>query len=551
MRGAERLGRELVDLGGERGLCTGAEQQHGLQRIEAHRGIGRGEGGRDGERGLAVGAIAGGEERDEAADQRLGVGGEHFGGEHRGGDLGAGAEGFGEKRGVEGSGEAGAFLADLEQERVGIVAGELAREVGEVGGVVGGERVEHLGAERAGLAVLQHGELGGDARLEREAAEQRLAEGVDGLDLQPARGLERTGEQGAGAGELGGWDRRGLAEGVEGVLQRGVVEHRPGAEGPEQPVLHLGRGGLGVGEAEDLLRLGAGEQQAGDPVGEHAGLAGAGVGGDPARRRGGRGADLGGGGLVSHHASSVLVAVGPLAEARELVVVAAPGQLLRPQAGGEAVRRVLIVGDQGAEPLPQGGEGVGIGVERQGLALLAELQQLEVQGAAGRQRLEAAGLEDGGLERQLEVEGARLGGAGAGAGLVVVDRVAAGQPVDAVGAGGDGEGVGEAVDRAAALDLAGGRAVPRTRRSASPSRNQRAARARRACQMALTAGQGASPARASATVAVKSASASSGRPLSVAARKASRALWMAMPRVSASGRRPGGSSLRRRSTFWA
>ena len=35
-------------------------------------------------------------------------------------------------------------------------------------------------------------------------------------------------------------------------------------------------------------------------------------------------------------------------------------------------------------------------------------------------------------------------------------RVAAGHPVDAVGAGGDGEGLGEAVDLAAALDLAGG-----------------------------------------------------------------------------------------------
>ena len=92
----------------------------------------------------------------------------------------------------------------------------------------------------------------------------------------------------------GGRAPAGSPRRVEGLAQRGVVEHRPGAEGPEQPVLHLRRRGLGVGEAEDLLRLGAGEQQARHPVGEHPGLAGAGVGGDPARGRGGGGADLGG-----------------------------------------------------------------------------------------------------------------------------------------------------------------------------------------------------------------------------------------------------------------
>ena len=93
-----------------------------------------------------------------------------------------------------------------------------------------------------------------------------------------------------------------------------------------------------------------------------------------------------------------------------MVVVAAPGQLLRAEAGGEAVRRVEVVGDQRDEAGPGRGDGVGVGVERQGLAGAAELQQLEVAGGRGRQAFEAAGGGDGGFEGELEVEGAGFGG---------------------------------------------------------------------------------------------------------------------------------------------
>ena len=77
-----------------------------------------------------------------------------------GGELGAGADGVGEGGGVEGGGEGGAVLADLDEERVGVVGGELAGEAGEAGRVGGGELVEDLLAQRAGLAVLEDAEPG-------------------------------------------------------------------------------------------------------------------------------------------------------------------------------------------------------------------------------------------------------------------------------------------------------------------------------------------------------------------------------------------------------
>ena len=137
-------------------------------------------------------------------------------------------------RGVEGGGEGGAVLGDLEEQRVGVVAGELAGEGGEARPASAAARVSStVLAQRPGLAVLEHAEPRGDAGLEREAAEQRLAEGVDGLDLQAAGGLERAGEEGAGAGELRRRDRvGGLAERVRGRRASArVVEHRPGCRG--------------------------------------------------------------------------------------------------------------------------------------------------------------------------------------------------------------------------------------------------------------------------------------------------------------------------------
>ncbi len=297
-------GGEFARLGGEGGLGPGAEEKHRLQRFEGEARLGGGERGAELFRRRDVAGASGRQRRDDDREHRPRLGGEDAREEQLVAGGGLGAEGGGEAIRVVGGGEAGAVLHELEQQRVDLVAGEAAGHFGELARGEGGDPVEHLLAQRAGLAVLEHREARGDAGLEREAAQQRLAEGVDRLDLQPAGSFERAGEEGAGGGELGGRDGvGGLAELGERAAERGVVEHRPAAEGAEQAVLHLGRGGLGVGEAEDALRIGAGEEQAGDAVGEHAGLARAGVGRDPARRARGRGADLRGGGLAHHRRS--------------------------------------------------------------------------------------------------------------------------------------------------------------------------------------------------------------------------------------------------------
>ena len=119
------------------------------------------------------------------------------------------------------------------------------------------------------------------AGLQRKAAQQLLAEGVDGLDLQPAGRFQRLGEQGAGVGQADGVAGRGLALQPDQRRSQLLVLHdRPAAEHVEQPALHLGGGGLGVGHAEDGGRLYVAQQQPGHPIDQGLGLARAGVGGD-------------------------------------------------------------------------------------------------------------------------------------------------------------------------------------------------------------------------------------------------------------------------------
>ena len=155
----------------------------------------------------AVGLAARGEVGEEAADGIARLGREDGGEQGLGREPGLRAERAGEGFRLEAAGEGGAVPGDLEEQRVGVVAADRAGDGGEAGRLLAGEAVEDVGAERLGLAVVEDAELGGDAGLEREAAEQRLAEGVDRLDLEAARGLERPREEGARVGDLLGRDR--------------------------------------------------------------------------------------------------------------------------------------------------------------------------------------------------------------------------------------------------------------------------------------------------------------------------------------------------------
>ena len=143
--------------------------------------------------------------------------------------------------------------------------------------------VARLDHQRRRLALVDDLEMRRNVGLERKELQQPFAEGVQGLDFEAARGFDRPGEQLSGEGE-----RRRSGPGSAGLDdprgQRLVVEARPLGERGEDAAGHVGRGGLGEGQAEDLRRLGAVEHQAEHALGQHMRLAAAGVGGDPGRR---------------------------------------------------------------------------------------------------------------------------------------------------------------------------------------------------------------------------------------------------------------------------
>jgi hypothetical protein len=184
------------------------------------------------------------------------------------------------------------------------VAGDLICELGEVlsgmdrgeapdgfGRKKVGQFLEDFGAQQLGRAVVHLGEAGGHAGLEREAAQERGAEAVNRLDAKAARRLDRAGEKLAGAGEAER-GKLGLAQVEERRAKIVVGLHRPFAQPPEEAVLHLGGGGLGVGEAEDALRFDPLEEKPRHPVGQDARLAGPGVRREPGVGRRVGGTDL-------------------------------------------------------------------------------------------------------------------------------------------------------------------------------------------------------------------------------------------------------------------
>ena len=135
------------------------------------------------------------------------------------------------------------------------------------GRVGGGEHVlPRLGQRILGIAVVHELEMRRQRRLEREAAEQGLAEGVDRADAHAARQVEHRREQRAGAHSsvVGGFH----LQAAEFLVERRVRQRHPAPEGPLQPQRHLRGGGLGEGQALDALRLRAREHQPQQPVGQ-------------------------------------------------------------------------------------------------------------------------------------------------------------------------------------------------------------------------------------------------------------------------------------------
>ena len=132
--------------------------------------------------------------------------------------------------------------------------------------------------------------------LEGEAAQQPLAEGVDGLHLEAAGRLQRAGEERAGRHCTRATSATGstqLARACACRLASSAVTHS--ASRANSALRHLRGGGLGVGERTGCVSgWRAAQQQARDPHGQHVGLAGAGVGAHP-----GGGGRVGGSRLVA------------------------------------------------------------------------------------------------------------------------------------------------------------------------------------------------------------------------------------------------------------
>ena len=300
---AQLLGRELADLGPERRRGGGAEQQQAFQQVQQ----GGPGGGLEIDGVEPVGGLLVGD-RALAQQQQQRVEGLEIvrfetdlvkplqrqpGGQveipREGGVVRLGQERLAPRR-------------DLAQQFVEIALRGLQRQrvdEGPLGALR--HRVDHLGAQKLRGAVLHLGELRADPGFERKPPEQTRAEGVDRLDPQAPRRLDGAGEQRAGRAQR---DRMRRAELLQRAAQAGILHHRPFAQAPEQAVLHLGGGGLGVGQAQDVLRIGAVEQQPRHPVGQHPGLAGARIGRKPGGIGRVGGADLPLGRVVADHPTS-------------------------------------------------------------------------------------------------------------------------------------------------------------------------------------------------------------------------------------------------------
>ena len=188
---------------------------------------------------------------------------------------------------------------------------------GSHGGKGGGESVVNAGPGVAQQACARRAkecsthalvgdlEIGSNARLKRKAPQQRLAERVDGLDLEPVGHIEHGGEEAARAVERG---LRGFCPGqhLERSGERVIVGDSPASEIARDSERHLGGGRAGEGEAEDALGRRAPQQQPQHAVRQHLGLARAGRGTDPDRGRRIRGPVLSRrhpGRLHGHHGS--------------------------------------------------------------------------------------------------------------------------------------------------------------------------------------------------------------------------------------------------------
>ena len=256
--GRHRVGQDVVQHGACFDILAGAGEGCEIGRWEARQ--------RPCRRRDRIGALAGG--KAELGEQRLEVGIIPANLDDEGAQVVALAHDLAQQ-GVE-PGLAAAF--EHHGERLGqpCIATAGARDHVAPGG--GEERSLHLRIKQL--------EMGGNVGFQRKLMQHRFTEGMDGLDLQPARRLQGFGEQAPGAAH-GAEVGTAAFQRLDPHRQFGIAQCRPFRQRGEDAVRHVGGGGPRIGQAQDLRRVGAAEQQPDDALGEHVRLAGAGIGGNP------------------------------------------------------------------------------------------------------------------------------------------------------------------------------------------------------------------------------------------------------------------------------
>ena len=303
-RSAQVFRRQRADLGAERLLGLLAVQQHALQRLQIPQirlcqghickllGV------------LCIGRLAAPKRLDHAGKpvrfvpqenlcQQIGVV------ETRGQ-----TEHLPHRLGPQRRGKGRAVAGDFGAERREILVRQEARHAVHDAGLLLGQPVHHLLAQQRRAPFVHLDEGRRHPCLQREAAEQRRAKCVDRLDLQPARRLDRTREKPACPCKGVVADAAFQPKFGQRGPQRALLQHRPFAQPLEQPVLHLAGRRLGVGQAQDALRLDPFQQEPRHPVGQHPRLARPGIRRQPCRGAGVGSLNLPLAGGVPAHASS-------------------------------------------------------------------------------------------------------------------------------------------------------------------------------------------------------------------------------------------------------
>ncbi len=209
-----------------------------------------------------------------------------------------------------------------------------------------GEPIEQLRFR----CLVEHRKARRDIGLERKLLQQPRAEGMDGLHLEAARRVQRLREQPARAGAALPL-RPLVGHGMDGGIELVVGERGPACQRVEHAGRHIGGRRLGEGEAENLGRRRAAEQEADHALRQHIGLARARIGGDPGRLR-----RIGGRALAFQHLGGISgaaviarlrllahpAAQRPFLDARQMVVIAVAAALEhRPLARPIGRRRIL------------------------------------------------------------------------------------------------------------------------------------------------------------------------------------------------------------------